>query len=176
MTSPVVALLGMPQVGKTSYLNIVSNGEFKTTSPKPILDMRAVNLYKNLPEMKLYTTSDLDLCQEIKTDAFMVMFSFTDLESYKHVDSYINTLKHLNVPIIIVGNKTDVKQKNINLIKAMAKHKNLQYISAKSRMNWDEPIRQVYKELGYKEEGIYDYEADEDTEEYSSDSEDLMDE
>lgn len=82
----------------------------------------------------------------------IIMFDVTSRITYKNVPNWHRDLARVceNIPIVLVGNKVDVKERKVKA-KAITFHrkKNLQYydISAKSNYNFEKPFLWIARKL-----------------------------
>jgi GTP-binding nuclear protein Ran len=80
------------------------------------------------------------------------MFDVTQRETYKNIQDWYKDLVRVveNVPIVLVGNKVDSKDRKVKL-KQITFHrkKNLQYcdVSAKSNYNFEKPFLWLLQKL-----------------------------
>lgn len=88
----------------------------------------------------------------IQGQCAIIMFDVTSRISYKNVGVWFRDLVRVceNIPIVLVGNKVDVKERKVK-VKQINFHrkKNLNYydISAKSNFNYEKPFLSLAKKL-----------------------------
>jgi len=88
----------------------------------------------------------------IQGQCAIIMFDVTSRITYKNVPNWHRDLVRVceNIPIVLVGNKVDVKDRKVKA-KAITFHrkKNLQYydISAKSNYNFEKPFLFLARKL-----------------------------
>eukprot|EP01087_Luapelamoeba_hula_P006219 TRINITY_DN162_c0_g1_i1.p1 TRINITY_DN162_c0_g1~~TRINITY_DN162_c0_g1_i1.p1 ORF type:complete len:215 (+),score=49.12 TRINITY_DN162_c0_g1_i1:64-708(+) len=88
----------------------------------------------------------------IQGQAAIIMFDVTARLTYKNVPNWHRDLVRVceNIPIVLVGNKVDVKERKVKA-KAITFHrkKNLQYydVSAKSNYNFEKPYLYLARKL-----------------------------
>jgi len=88
----------------------------------------------------------------IQGQAAIIMFDVTSRITYKSVPNWHRDISRVceNIPIVLVGNKIDTKQRKV-LAKQINFHrkKNLQYydISAKSNYNFEQPFKWLARKL-----------------------------
>merc|ERR1712174_143493 len=88
----------------------------------------------------------------IQGQCAIIMFDVTSRVTYKNVPNWHRDLVRVceNIPIVIVGNKVDIKDRKVKA-KAITFHrkKNLQYydISAKSNYNFEKPFLYLARKL-----------------------------
>lgn len=88
----------------------------------------------------------------IQADCAIIMFDVTSRISYKSVPNWHRDLVRVceNIPIVLVGNKVDVKDRKVKAKQInFHRKKNLAYydISAKSNYNFDKPFLYLARKL-----------------------------
>ena len=126
-------IIGDSQVGKTSFLSRYTKGIFNLTylstagieffSKDEIINNRKIRieLWDTAGSEKFFslTSNFLGNAQGI-----MVMFDVTNIDSFESLINWTDSIKtHLsngieNIPVIIIGNKIDIKEREIKSIDA----------------------------------------------------------
>jgi GTP-binding nuclear protein Ran len=93
----------------------------------------------------------LPLCS-VEAECGIIMFDVTSRISYKNVPNWHRDLTRVcdNIPIVLVGNKVDVKDRKVKAkMITFHRRKNLAYydISAKSNYNFDKPFLWLAKKV-----------------------------
>jgi len=133
-----VCILGDHSVGKTTFISRILTGEFDNN----IVDTQTILNYNNLGH-NIITTTDLNY-----SDAVILMFDLTNHNSINYVLNQLNLLNGFGIPIILVGNKSDLNNNNWyhNTIRNFIAQNqiNVYYdISAKSNYNYDKPFNYI---------------------------------
>ena len=143
-------IIGDSEVGKTSFLSCYSKGEFNLIDDK-------------LVHVELWDTSGTEKFHSLTANFFnraegiMVMFDVTNIESYENVRNWTESIKiHIsseinNIPVIIIGNKIDIKKREIKTEEAKKFCQELGYkyfeTSAKTGENVNDTIKYLAKEV-----------------------------
>ena len=159
-------IIGDSEVGKTSFLSCYSKGEFNLTylattgfefsTKDDIIDDKLVRV-------ELWDTSGTEKFHSLTANFFnraegiMVMFDVTNITSYENVRNWTESIKiHIsseinNIPVIIIGNKIDIKQREIKTEEAKKFCQELGYkyfeTSAKTGENVNHTIKYLAKEV-----------------------------
>jgi len=88
----------------------------------------------------------------IQSDAAIIFFDVTSYTSYKNVKNWYTDFSHIceNIPIVLVGNKVDLKDRKVKPKMIKFHHKNnIEYydISAKSNYNYEKPFLYLIRRL-----------------------------
>ena len=159
-------IIGDSQVGKTSFLSRYTKGIFNLTylstagieffSKDEIINNRKIRieLWDTAGSEKFFslTSNFLGNAQGI-----MVMFDVTNIDSFESLINWTDSIKtHLsngieNIPVIIIGNKIDIKEREIKSIEANKYCNDLGFkyfeTSAKTGENVRETIIYLVKEV-----------------------------
>ncbi|EGC31398.1 hypothetical protein DICPUDRAFT_82710 [Dictyostelium purpureum] len=111
-----ICVLGEKEVGKTVYSKTLCNKEFKSnTKIQPTITDTYYSLCQNYKKkifkINFIDTVGSDFVYEdtiSKCTAFIIMFSYNNIESFNNIPMYLRMIKRTNkidCPIIIVGNK-----------------------------------------------------------------------
>ena len=117
-----VAIAGDSGVGKSSILTQYTDHQHKDVYDPTIgidLRVRSVKYQQNTIKMQIWDTSGLEKYRSIlysyfrNLNAFILVFSLTDHQSFKHIYYWLNILKENNSEIsnlvfVLVGNKSDL--------------------------------------------------------------------
>jgi len=151
-----IIVVGEGGVGKTSFIRRHTTGEFK---PQYV----ATNGMETTPypEKEIYPFVFWDCAGQkqfeglregyyIGADAAILMFDVTFTSTYKNLEKRYRDIRRVcgNIPIVLVGNKTDMKQQCKIWSHAVDFH-GLQYypISSKSNSNFELPLKYLLKKL-----------------------------
>ena len=148
-----ITILGIGVVGKTSLINRFLNIEIPNNHNPTIEDTFKISKIINYEKLNLEildTAGEKDYQNMFnswvnKGDGFILVFAINDKESFdylKNIKNKINEIKGENIPIILVGNKIDLKDEreiNDKDVKELTKKWNVEFIecSAKENINCD---------------------------------------
>ena len=156
-----VVMIGDGGCGKTTFINRLNTGEFEK---RYIATMGVEVNFMDMPSsigninFSVWDTagqekySGLKLTYYNNADAAIVFFDLTSMITFINVKQWITDFRSKcpGVPIILVGNKCDIRQRKVNrqTIDAfmhtdfIANNNNVTYfnISAKSNYNYDKPF------------------------------------
>ena len=159
-------IIGDSQVGKTSFLSYYANGSFNINylataglelfTKDDIIDNKTIRieLWDTAGQEKFYslTSGFFHNAQGI-----MVMFDVTCVNSFENVRNWTESIKtHLsseinNIPVIIIGNKIDLKERDVKTDEANKYCRELGFkyfeTSAKTGENVDLTIKYLVKEV-----------------------------
>ena len=159
-------IIGDSFVGKTSFLSYYSNGNFnlhylataglELITKDEIIDNKTIRI-------DLWDTAGNEKFHSLTTGFFknaegiMVMFDVTTLTSFENVRNWTESIKtHLsleanNIPVIIIGNKIDLKEREIKTEDANKYCRELGFkyfeTSAKTGENVDLTVKYLVKEV-----------------------------
>merc|ERR1712178_47146 len=154
-------LVGGGGVGKTTFVKRHVTGEFEKkyvatigveVHPLPFDTNRGricFNVWDTAGQEKFGGLRD---GYYIQGQCAIIMFDVTGRSTYKNVPVWYRDLIRVceNIPIVLVGNKVDVKERKVK-VKQINFHrkKNLNYydISAKSNFNYEKPFLSLAKKL-----------------------------
>jgi GTP-binding nuclear protein Ran len=165
-SEPVVArfklvLVGDGGTGKTTFVKRHITGEFEKKYIATVgAEVHPLDFYTNYGRFvfDVWDTAGQERmgglrdAYYIHTHAAIIMFDVTSRETYKAVQDWYKDLVRVaeNIPIVLVGNKVDSKDRKVKL-KQITFHrkKNLQYcdISAKSNYNFEKPFLWLLQKL-----------------------------
>ena len=148
-----ITILRKGVVGKTSLINRFLNIEIPNNHNPTIEDTFKISKIINYEKLNLEildTAGEKDYQNMFnswvnKGDGFILVFAINDKESFdylKNIKNKINEIKGENIPIILVGNKIDLKDEreiNDKDVKELTKKWNVEFIecSAKENINCD---------------------------------------
>ena len=159
-------IIGDSQVGKTSFLSYYANGSFNINylataglelfTKDDIIDNKTIRieLWDTAGQEKFYslTSGFFHNAQGI-----MVMFDVTCVNSFENVRNWTESIKtHLsseinNIPVIIIGNKIDLKERDVKTDEANKYCRELGFkyfeTSAKTGENVDLSVKYLVKEV-----------------------------
>ena len=148
-----ITILGKGVVGKTSLINRFLNIEIPKNHDPTIEEKFKITKIINYEKLNLeiLDTAGEKNYQNMfnswvnKGDGFILVFAINDKESFdyiKNIKNKINEIKGENIPIILIGNKIDLKdERKIDEkdVKELIKKWNVEFIecSAKENINCD---------------------------------------
>lgn len=155
-----LVLVGDGGVGKTTFVKRHKSGEFEKKYVATLgADVHQIPFTTNHGKVKfnVWDTAGQEKFAGlrdgyyIKAKCAIIMFDVTSRISYKNVPNWHRDLTRVveDIPIVLVGNKTDkdraVKTKSI----VFHRKKNIQYfdVSAKSNYNYEKPFLYLAREL-----------------------------
>ncbi|KAH8263993.1 hypothetical protein KR038_000238 [Drosophila bunnanda] len=147
-------IVGDGNTGKTTFIKRHMNGEFE----KNYVTTRGVEVHslffhtnRGAIRFNIWDTSGKETFKGlhdtkcIQAQCAMIIFDVTSLVSYKNVPHWYRNVVRVcgNIPIVLCGNKVDIKERKVNAKRIDFHRKNrLQYfdISAKLYYNIDKPF------------------------------------
>jgi len=154
-------LVGDGGVGKTTFVRRHRTGEFEKRYIATMgVEVHPINFHTSYGQI-IYNVWDTAGQEKfgglrdgyyINGQAAIIMFDVTARLTYKRVPNWFRDITRVceNIPIVLVGNKVDVKDRKVT-IKQITFHrkKNLQYydISAKSNYNFEKPFLYLARRL-----------------------------
>merc|ERR1712028_296381 len=154
-------LVGDGGVGKTTFVKRHLTGEFEKKYVATIgVEVHAMTFDTNLGRIcfNVWDTAGQEKFGGLRDGYYIqgqcaiIMFDVTGRITYKNVPVWYRDLIRVceNIPIVLVGNKVDVKERKVK-VKQINFHrkKNLGYydISAKSNFNYEKPFLSLAKKL-----------------------------
>jgi len=154
-------LVGDGGVGKTTFVKRHLTGEFEKKYVATIgVEVHAMPFDTNRGRLifNVWDTAGQEKFGGLRDGYYIqgqcaiIMFDVTSRISYKNVGVWFRDLVRVceNIPIVLVGNKVDVKERKVK-VKQINFHrkKNLNYydISAKSNFNYEKPFLSLAKKL-----------------------------
>jgi len=154
-------LVGDGGVGKTTFVKRHRTGEFEKRYIATMgVEVHPLNFYTNYGEIvfKVWDTAGQEKFGGLRDGYYIggecgvIMFDLTSRMTYKKVPTWYRDITRVceNIPIVIVGNKVDVKDRKVPP-RSITFHrkKNLQYydISAKSNYNFEKPFLYLVRRL-----------------------------
>merc|ERR1711920_246531 len=148
-------------MGKTTFVKRHITGEFdKVYKPTKGCEVTSIVYYTNHGPIRfnIWDTAGqeklgkLRECYYIGAHCAIIMFDLTTRVSYNNVPKWYKDLTRVceNIPIVLVGNKVDIKDRKVKA-KQITFHrkKNLQYydISAKSNYQFEKPFVWLLRRL-----------------------------
>ena len=159
-------LLGDPGTGKTSLLHRFIDNAFLEKHETTIgVDFQAKTVFSssgNLLRLHLWDTAGQEHFRSIVSAyyrciaAALIVYDVTNRESFENLDHWLTELREKNsslkeLPIIILGNKTDEKDRKVSFEEAYnyAKKYNVRYsdISVKKNIGVDEAILRIVDDV-----------------------------
>jgi len=156
-----LVLVGDGGVGKTTFVKRHLTGEFEKKYVATLgVEVHPVMFQTNRGKIQfnVWDTAGQEKFgglrdgYYIQGECAILMFDVTSRVTYKNVPNWHRDLVRVceNIPIVIVGNKVDIKDRKVKA-KAITFHrkKNLQYydISAKSNYNFEKPFLYLARKL-----------------------------
>jgi GTP-binding nuclear protein Ran len=156
-----LVLVGDGGTGKTTFVKRHKTGEFEKRYMATIgVEVHPMKFSTNLGEIvfDVWDTAGQEKFGGLRDGYYIngqcgiIMFDVTSRITYKNVPNWHRDLTRVceNVPIVLCGNKVDVKERKVKA-KAITFHrkKNLQYydISAKSNYNFEKPFLWLARKL-----------------------------
>ena len=156
-----ITFIGDGSVGKTTFIKRHLTGEFqKPYIPTQGAEVYPLNLQTNrgLIRFNIWDTAGQEKfggmrnCHYIGSNGAVIMFDLTSRNTYKNVANWHKDITKIceNIPIVIVGNKADVKDRKVKarMINFHRKY-NLQYydVSAKSNYQYEKPFLWLARQL-----------------------------
>eukprot|EP01103_Thecamoeba_quadrilineata_P007355 TRINITY_DN17244_c0_g1_i1.p1 TRINITY_DN17244_c0_g1~~TRINITY_DN17244_c0_g1_i1.p1 ORF type:complete len:215 (-),score=41.82 TRINITY_DN17244_c0_g1_i1:170-814(-) len=156
-----LVLVGDGSTGKTTFVKRHLNGEFeKKYVPTLGVEVHPLSFQTNLGKIifNVWDTAGQEKFGGLRDGYYIqgqcaiIMFDVTSRATYKNVPNWHRDLARIceNIPIVLVGNKVDVKDRKVK-VKDITFHrkKNLQYfdVSAKSNYNFEKPFLWLAKKL-----------------------------
>merc|ERR1712085_126843 len=154
-------LVGDGGVGKTTFVKRHLTGEFEKKYVATLgVEVHPLLFHTNRGPIKfnVWDTAGQEKFGGLRDGYYIqgqcaiIMFDVTSRISYKNVGVWFRDLVRVceNIPIVLVGNKVDVKERKVK-VKQINFHrkKNLNYydISAKSNFNYEKPFLSLAKKL-----------------------------
>ncbi|PGH28766.1 GTP-binding nuclear protein GSP1/Ran [[Emmonsia] crescens] len=156
-----LVLVGDGGTGKTTFVKRHVTGEFEKKYIATLgVEVHPLNFQTNLGAIQfdVWDTAGQEKFGGLRDGYYIngqcgiIMFDVTSRITYKNVPSWHRDLVRVceNVPIVLCGNKVDVKERKVKA-KTITFHrkKNLQYydISAKSNYNFEKPFLWLARKL-----------------------------
>jgi GTP-binding nuclear protein Ran len=155
-----VVLIGDGGVGKTSYLKRLLNGEFEKRYLATLgVEVTPIKFNTNNGEI-IYSVWDTAGQQKFgglrnayyeQADAAIIFCDLTSKITFKNVKHWFNDFKQKcpNGKVIVVGNKSDIKERKVSIQKIERSLVNIPYfdISAKSCSNFEAPFLELSQYL-----------------------------
>lgn len=115
-----ILLLGDPYVGKSTFLNqyiynVSKHSHYKPTIGADFISKKIKWKNKNI-QLQIWDTSgqerfDLGKAFFQDTDSCILVYDITNSESFQHLEKWNNRIKDKNIPIVVIGNKIDIRWK-----------------------------------------------------------------
>ena len=142
-----LVLVGDGGVGKSEFISRFIWGDFdKTYNPTTEAVIHSIVVYTNRGPIRInvWKTTGQEkggvLQDKHQADCAIIMFDVTSRVSHRHVPQWHIDLTLLckNIPIVIVGNKVDLKERKV-AAKQITVHrkKNLQYYDMSAKLNYN---------------------------------------
>jgi len=157
-----LVLVGDGGVGKTTFVKRHKSGEFEKKYVATLgVEVNPLRFFTNLGEVifNVWDTAGQEKFGGLRdgyyvgAKAAIIMFDVTSRITYKSVTTWHRDLTRVceNIPIVLCGNKVDVKDRKVKPkhIVFHRKKPNIQYydISAKSNYNFEKPFLWIIKKL-----------------------------
>jgi GTP-binding nuclear protein Ran len=156
-----LVLVGDGGVGKTTFVKRHLTGEFEKKYVATLgVEVHPLQFHTNFGELyfNVWDTAGQEKFGGLRDGYYIqgqcaiIMFDVTSRITYKNVPNWHRDMVRVceNIPIVLVGNKVDVKERKVKA-KQITFHrkKNLQYydISAKSNYNFEKPFLWLARKL-----------------------------
>lgn len=156
-----LVIIGDGGVGKTTFVKRHMTGEFQ----KPYIPTKGADVHnitfstsRGPVTFTIWDTAGqeklghLRECYYIDAHCAIIMFDLTQRQTYRNVQKWHKDLTKIceNIPIVLVGNKADVKDRKIKAQNInFHRKRNLQYydVSAKSNYQYEKPFLWLLKQL-----------------------------
>jgi len=156
-----LVMVGDGSVGKTTFVKRHVTGEFdKVYKPTKGVEVTSIVYYTNHGPIRfnIWDTAGqeklgkLRECYYIGANCAIIMFDLTTRVSYNNVPKWYKDLTKIceNIPIVLVGNKADVKERKLKARQInFHRRRNLQYydVSAKSNYQFAKPFEWLLRAL-----------------------------
>ena len=156
-----LVVIGDGGVGKTTYVKRHLTGEFqKPYIPTRGAECNIIDFYTNHGKIRFHIWDtagqekfgNLRECYYIGAQCAIIMFDLTSRQTYKNVPKWHKDLIKIceNIPIVLVGNKADVKERKLKARQInFHRKRSLQYfdVSAKSNYQYEKPFLWLLKQL-----------------------------
>ena len=156
-----LVVIGDGGVGKTTYVKRHLTGEFqKPYIPTRGAECNVIDFYTNHGKIRFHIWDtagqekfgNLRECYYIGAHCAIIMFDLTSRQTYKNVPKWHKDLVKIceNIPIVLVGNKADVKERKLKARQInFHRKRSLQYfdVSAKSNYQYEKPFVWLLKQL-----------------------------
>ena len=149
-----ITLIGDGDVGKTTWIKRHMTGEFEKNYNATLgVEIQQLTFSTNVGQIvfNIWDTAGQEKFSELaagyytESDAAIIMFDIGSTVTFKNVPIWLKEFKEIckDVPIVIVGNKIDIKEQKVSLVDrgSMTKISDHYYdISAKSCYNFEKPF------------------------------------
>ena len=156
-----LVVIGDGGVGKTTFVKRHLTGEFqKPYIPTKGAECNVIDFYTNHGKIRFHIWDtagqekfgNLRECYYIGAHCAIIMFDLTSRQTYKNVPKWHKDLVKIceNIPIVLVGNKADVKERKLKARQInFHRKRSLQYfdVSAKSNYQFEKPFVWLLKQL-----------------------------
>ena len=156
-----LVVIGDGGVGKTTYVKRHLTGEFqKPYIPTRGAECNIIDFFTNHGKIRFHIWDtagqekfgNLRECYYIGAQCAIIMFDLTSRQTYKNVPKWHKDLVKIceNIPIVLVGNKADVKERKLKARQInFHRKRSLQYfdVSAKSNYQYEKPFLWLLKQL-----------------------------
>ena len=142
-----IVMIGESGCGKSSILTQYTKNffdEFRTLTIGVELGTKIIKIKNKKIKLQIWDTAGQEVFRSITVNYYrgiagaLLVFDVTNINSFDKLDSWINELRrlgHEHIEIIIIGNKTDLKERKIKYNDAIrfAKKYNIEYIECSSK-------------------------------------------
>ena len=156
-----LVIIGDGGVGKTTFVKRHITGEFqKPYIPTKGAEVSEMHLMTNRGRitLKIWDTAgqekfgSLRECYYVDAQCAIIMFDLSSRQTYKNVPKWHKDLTKIceNIPVVLVGNKADVKERKLKARQiTFHRKRNLQYydVSAKSNYQYEKPFLWLLRQL-----------------------------
>ena len=156
-----LVVIGDGGVGKTTFVKRHITGEFqKPYIPTKGAEVSEMNLMTSRGNicLKIWDTAgqekfgSLRECYYVDAQCAIIMFDLSSRQTYKNVPKWYKDLTKIceNIPVVLVGNKADVKERKLKARQiTFHRKRNLQYydVSAKSNYQYEKPFLWLLRQL-----------------------------
>ena len=156
-----IVLVGNGGVGKTTFVKRHLTGEFEKKYVATLgVEVHPLKFRTNYGTIcfNVWDTAGVDKFgglrdgYYIKADGAMILFSATDMQSYRDVGKWENSVRNTTgyIPIVLCCNKVDVRDRVVKPIQIdYHRERDIPYkeISAKSNYNFEKPFLVLAREI-----------------------------
>ena len=156
-----LVVIGDGGVGKTTFVKRHLTGEFqKPYIPTRGAECNIIDFFTTHGKIRFHIWDtagqekfgNLRECYYIGAHCAIIMFDLTSRQTYKNVPKWHKDLVKIceNIPIVLVGNKADVKERKLKARQInFHRKRSLQYfdVSAKSNYQYEKPFLWLLKQL-----------------------------
>lgn len=149
-----LVIVGDGCTGKTTFVKRHASGEYEKRYHATIgVETRDLDFYTNYGKIiyEIWDTAGQEKFGGLRdgyyvdANAAFIFFDYTNKATYNHVENWYRDISRIceNIPMVLVGNKIDVKDKKVRLQNVtFHRERNIEFvsISAKSNIKYEEPF------------------------------------